>query len=615
MRSFTAVVVVATLAPATAFAQARMVINEFVANPASTDTGKEWVELYNAGNQEQNLDGWKLRTATSLEKKATYSTKVTFDNTHVVPASAYFVICETDGNCPVTADLLDSLSLPNGTGGDGLQLTLADDTPVDTVAYGDASNGDLIEEDTGSVATNLAPKPGDDQAIARRHDGVDTQVSGADFWIPPSTSPGAANPAPPPCEATAEPPTVLINEFLANPDGADAGYEWVELYNSDSAEVKVEGWSILVASSGDNYNVKATISAGKAIAADSYFLIGESLVPGTDEQVDGNIAMGSGLRADGVRLVDCEGTIVDTVVFGDEGNEDLVIDDSGSAATSVAPKPGDGASLARKENGVDTDLSGDDFILSNDPTPGAANPVFQCFPSTGDVLLNEVLPDPDGSDDDAMMEWVELYNVGSAALQIDGWQIVAAGKPDDVAVDVVVPPNSTIAAGDFFVIGRANVAEADYSTEFSIGNGSDGDAVRLLDCQGNLVDVIVYGSNNDDGMLDESGAVASPAPNPGGNQSLARNEDGVDSDDPGDWFVDVSPTPGETNYQEIPDIPDDESEGCGKDEAPTGDDPGGCGSSDQSGEGGCSTIPLPFGGMELLLGVVVALRRRRSDPR
>jgi len=308
-----------------------------------------------------------------------------------------------------------------------------------------------------------------------------------------------------------------------------------------------------------------------------------------------------------------KGNVADTVVYGDEDNAQEVVDDSGEIATSVAPMPGDGASLARKENGVDTDLSGADFTLSNDPTPGAPNPLWQCFPTTG-IVINEFLPDPEGSDDEAMTEWVELYNAGSSDIQIDGWQIVAAGKPDDTAVDVIVPPGSTITAGGFFVIGRANVAEADYTTEFSIGNGTSGDAVRLLDCEGTLVDVIIYGSNNDDEMTDESEEIGSPAPNPGGNRSLARVEDGVDSDDPEDWFVDISPTPGETNHQDIPDIPDEDGKGCNKDEPPEGGEPTGCGSGEPS-EGGCSTVPLPFGGMELLLGVVVALRRRRPEPR
>jgi len=611
MRSFTGLVAVATLAPATAFAQARMVINEFVANPAGTDTGKEWVELYNAGDQAQNLDGWKLKSATTLKDEATYSTKVTFDNTHVVPAHGYFVICETEPNCPVTADLIDTLTLPNGTNGDGLQLTLANDTPVDTVAYGDASNSDLIEEDTGSVSTNLAPKPGDNQAIARRTDGVDTQVSGLDFWIPSSITPGSANPAPPPCEEEAG--WVVINEFVPNPAGSDSGYEWVELYNAHATEpIRLDDWLIATATSGDSYGTKFQFPAETEIPAGGYLVVGEEMVTGADFLA--TLGMGNGTEGDGVRLRDCAGNVADTVVYGDQANEDLVVDDSGSVATSVAPMPGDGASLARKQNGVDTDRSGDDFTLSNDPTPGAANPLWQCFPTTGAVLLNEFLPDPDGSDDEALTEWVELYNSSASDIQIDGWQIIAAGKPDDTAVDVVVPPNSTIPAEGFFVIGRANVPEADYTAEFSIGNGTGGDALELLDCEGTLVDVVIYGSNNDDLMTDESGAVGDPAPNPGGNRSLARVEDGVDTNDPEDWYVDVSPTPGATNHQDIPDIPDEDGKGCNKDEPPDSGEPSGCGSGEPS-EGGCATVPLPFGGMELLLGVVVALRRRRPSPR
>ncbi|MBW1881827.1 MAG: hypothetical protein JRJ84_26010, partial [Deltaproteobacteria bacterium] len=160
----------------------------------------------------------------------------------------------------------------------------------------------------------------------------------------------------------------------------------------------------------------------------------------------------------------------------------------------------------------------------------------------------------------------------------------------------------------------ANVAEADYFAEVSIGNGSSGDALSLLDCEGALVDTVVYGSNIDDEMLDESGEIAAPASNPGGNRALARLEDGVDNDDRADWFVDISPSPGATNHQDIPDIPDDEGKGCNKNEAPEGGEPTGC-SSGEAQEGGCTTVPLPFGGMELLLGVVVALRRRRTDPR
>ena len=39
-----------------------VVINEVEANPAGTDTGNEWVELYNPTDQTVNIGGWKLST-------------------------------------------------------------------------------------------------------------------------------------------------------------------------------------------------------------------------------------------------------------------------------------------------------------------------------------------------------------------------------------------------------------------------------------------------------------------------------------------------------------------------------------------------------------------------
>ena len=37
-----------------------IVINEWEQNPAGTDTGKEWIELYNPTSQAVNIGGWKL---------------------------------------------------------------------------------------------------------------------------------------------------------------------------------------------------------------------------------------------------------------------------------------------------------------------------------------------------------------------------------------------------------------------------------------------------------------------------------------------------------------------------------------------------------------------------
>ena len=116
--------------------------------------------------------------------------------------------------------------------------------------------------------------------------------------------------------------------------------------------------------------------------------------------------MGSGSGGDGVRLVDCEGEVVDVVVYG-EDNADDIEDESGEASSSLAGKPGDDVVLARYVDGGDSDRSGDDFWLTEDWTPGASNlEPPRCDPAGSEgVKLNELVSNPEGSDDGH--EWVE----------------------------------------------------------------------------------------------------------------------------------------------------------------------------------------------------------------
>ena len=37
---------------------------------------------------------------------------------------------------------------------------------------------------------------------------------------------------------------IVINEVMYDPVGADAGYEWIELFNADDQAVDLENWKI-----------------------------------------------------------------------------------------------------------------------------------------------------------------------------------------------------------------------------------------------------------------------------------------------------------------------------------------------------------------------------------
>ncbi|TNE85104.1 MAG: lamin tail domain-containing protein [Deltaproteobacteria bacterium] len=575
-------------------------INEFMVNPDGTDSDVllEFVELHST--QAVDLEGWRLERFSQVDNFATMATLLSGD---AILANDFFVVGEANvtGADHVTGG---AMGMYSGSGGDGVRLVDCEGTVVDTVIYGPANDDGLLDDD-GVATTSIAAQPGSNDVLARREDGIDTNDSGADFWVTNQATVGSANPTPPPppvCTAWDGTTNLVINEFLSDPAGADGDAlgEWVELYNPGSTAIDLEGWGIERFSQVDNHSLAATVPAQTSIPAGGYLVIGEANVTAADVVVSGTMGLYGGTGGDGLRLVDCEGTPIDTVVYAPP-NDDGLIDDNGTVATSLAPKPGSDQAVARKTDGVDTDQSGDDFAIAATPTPGSANPEIICVPSDGSVVLNEVLTDPSGTDSDAATEFVELYNNSSSPVALDGWWFVAGGQDDDVTPDVVLPPATTIGANGFFVIGNFNVAEADLIDVFSVPNGSSGDFVRLYDCQGTLVDTVLYGGENTDGITDDNGAVPDPVTAaPGDDASVARVTDGVDSDAVDDWFVDGSPTPGATNYQEPYVPPDENGGGCNRNR-----DPG------ASGEpGGCAIVPL--GGVELALLPLVLLRRRRS---
>jgi len=596
MLRLTLLLALASAAPA----QAGVVINELLPDPAGGDGGNEWIELYNPTGGAVDLSGWTLQRA-----KTTWGTRHTFASGTILPAGGYLLVGES---LVLGADLTladGALDFGNATSnGDAVRLADAGGVLVDVVVYG-PNNTDALTDESGAVATSLAPKPSSGMSLARIPNGVDTDRSADDFQTGAPT-PRAANPTPVVCDTTGL--RVVINELLPDPDGTDgtAGLEFVELYNSGSAPASLADWTLRTAtSSGSSASVRWTFSSTAAISPGSYYVVGDSNVSfvNAGPAPGDSLALPNGTGADAVTLVDCAGRVLDTVIYGTDNSSDLLIDDSGAVATSLAPKAGSGQALARKVDGADTNRSGDDFTITNEPSPGFPNPEPPpCTPSAGDVVLNEVLPDPGGTDSDAATEFVELYNRGAAAIDVSGWMIVTAGQPDDWTPDIALPGGSVIAPGDWFVVGGANLPEADVVADLAIPNGSGGDAIRFLDCEGTLVDVVIYGDTNDDGLTDERGAIGEPTVKPGSDQVIARVEDGVDTNSRDDWFLDLSPTPGATNYQEhyTGDTSDPIATGCGGGQAPGSDAPDGS---------GCRTAPVRAPWLALL--ALVALRRRR----
>jgi hypothetical protein len=91
----------------------------------------------------------------------------------------------------------------------------------------------------------------------------------------------------------------------------------------------------------------------------------------------------------------------------------------------------------------------------------------------GDVVLNELLPNPGGADDDA--EWVELYNRGTASVSLDGW-ILRWGTSS--LTTAFVFPAVDLAGGGYVVAGGSRSGADIEIAALAMGNASSsGDAV------------------------------------------------------------------------------------------------------------------------------------------
>jgi hypothetical protein len=341
-------------------AESGFVVNEIYPDPDGSDTGFEWVELLHAGSQPIDLAGWSLAMGTSsLAAKHTWKSGTLRPGDRILVGAAYV----TDADIVV-----DSLSLGNASSSSDIVAILdCKGFPADTLVYGEP-NDDGFVDDTGRVATRLAPVAGSASALQRAIDGRDTDDNAVDWVVTTEPSPGAPNPRVEPVKCEPSTGGVVINELVPDPDGADEGYEWVELHNPGSSAVSVAGWALSFGTS-DFDSKQVVFPGGTELAAGAYFVVGGEAVEAAD--LVAAFSIGNGTETDGARLFDCEGSTVDTVLYGDAPNLDNMPDDAGDVVDPYAD-PGSNDAVARAEDGVDTDSAADWKIVGL-PTPGESN--------------------------------------------------------------------------------------------------------------------------------------------------------------------------------------------------------------------------------------------------
>jgi hypothetical protein len=168
-------------------ASSSIIINEIMYDPTGSDTGYEWIELYNPLSTPVVLTGWKIQIA------GTTFTDSSVLGEGTISSQSYYLICESKvEGCDM---YVSKIAMQNGGDAtDGVQILDSKGNVVDTVLY-DTPNKNSLTKENGTVAldSETATPSGSGKSIGRKNM-IDTDNSYNDFYVFDIPTPGEDNP-------------------------------------------------------------------------------------------------------------------------------------------------------------------------------------------------------------------------------------------------------------------------------------------------------------------------------------------------------------------------------------------------------------------------------------
>ncbi len=516
------IIVIASLF-VTSSASAQILISEIMYDPAGSDSGQEWIEIYNNDSQAATIgSGWRFIDSSAHLLQL-------YQGTSTLAAGEFAIVADNAEQFvqrypSYQGTVFDSVvNLNNSSSSASLSI---DSAVIDRVAFnaswGASGNDKTLERKdmaAGNDQTNW-------QQSYQLH-GTPGQPASEEVIdeVPPTNYQG-----------------VIINEILPNPAGDDASQEWIELYNEADAERQL--LDLLITDGTNSYPF-----GSERIASHGYLLLPRSLT---------GIALNN--TSDHIQLVTTVGEIIDQADYSQavEAQSWARQDDRWLWTAQLTPdavnifplnqKPLASASITADEYRVNRSISFD-ASASTDPEGKALaylwdfadgqtsnrktishkyssagsytvllrvtdaeglsaettyrisitdasskissqpNATISTTPKEGEsalenneanfeaIIVTEFVPNPIGSDD---QEWIELYNSSQIEVDVSGFMLDDA---DGGSKPFRFPQGTKFSAGQYQVWSRL-------ATKLALNN--DKDSLRLLTATGQEITAVTY---------------------------------------------------------------------------------------------------------------------------
>jgi beta-lactamase superfamily II metal-dependent hydrolase len=489
----------------------KVVFSEVFYDTPGTDSLEEWVELYNNSPVTVDIGGWKI-----IDNNGSGTSYTIPVGESVAPGTYYTVAVDQVGFETLYGYLPDQYgSLPgmNNTG-DALVLKNKSGVIKDAVAFEGGYNANL----PAGWGSTTEPAAGTGYTIVRSDPTVDT-----DTYADWSTDGSNGFPQ---TQGMNDPDNmnVVFSEVFYDTPGDDTQEEWIELYNNSPMSVDLENWTIT-----DNNGTGSTYTfpQGCTIAAHSYYTVavnstGFTNLYGYAADKYGSIPALNN-TGDALILKNNQGTQKDTVAW--EGGAAAGVPTSWGSIT--VPVASTGNSIVRTDVTTDTDTYSDWSTLANNGFPQTQALSYL-------VVFSEVYYDTSG--DDAVEEWIEIYNNSPVTVDIGGWKIT---DNNGAGATFTIPDGETISPGAYFTIAADSTGfnnlygyDADLYGALPALNNT-GDALVLKDSHDNQIDAVAWEGGATGGIPTGWGSTSAPSASTG--STIVRTSVTTDTDTYVDW--------------------------------------------------------------------------------